>query len=147
MKNYESLLKPVEIEVEGKTFCISRFTATDGREIVSNYFSSNVPKIGNYKVSKETMLKLMSFVAAKNSESNYVVLQNETLVNSFLNDMQSPWEALGKIEIEMLKYNCTFFQNGRISTFLGDIALILQQKSSEILTPLLEKLLQKGEQL
>ncbi len=46
-----------------KDFIISKFPAIQGREIIAKYPTSSLPKIGDYAVSEETMLKLMAFVA------------------------------------------------------------------------------------
>lgn len=56
------LIKPKEVaikDVDGleKLFVISRLPATVGREILAKYPLSNAPKIGDYEVSKEAMLK------------------------------------------------------------------------------------------
>ncbi|MBC8653148.1 hypothetical protein GQR86_07550 [Providencia vermicola] len=56
------LIKPKEVaikDVDGveKIFVISRLPATVGREILAKYPLSNAPKIGDYEVSKEAMLK------------------------------------------------------------------------------------------
>ena len=45
-------LEPKQIEVNGHSFIISKFPAVDGREIVSKYTSSNIPKVGEYAASE-----------------------------------------------------------------------------------------------
>jgi hypothetical protein len=146
MKSFEQLLEPSEIIIQDKTFYISKFDAVGGREIVCNYLNSNIPKIGSYKLSEEMMLKLMNYVAIKTDAGTNQVLLTKDLINSQLNGLKSPWEALVRIEAAMIEYNCSFFQNGRVSTFLEDVALKVPPLITKMLTDSLGQLLQKEEQ-
>lgn len=117
------LIEPKNITVadssgKDRNFIISKFPAVQGREIIAKYPTSALPKIGDYAVSEEIMLKLMAFVAV---DANGVVqrLDSRALVDSHTGD----WECLARIEIAMMEYNCSFFRNGRISDFLSDFAL------------------------
>lgn len=127
------LLEPKTIEIDGKSFIISKFPAVAGREIVTKYPLSGVPKLGDYKVNEETMLKLMNFVAVKVGDSE-IRLSTTSLVDNHAGN----WETLAKIEWSMLEYNCSFFQNGRISTFLNDTAQKVPAWISKILMALSE---------
>lgn len=138
-----SMLEPKEVEIESqngskKTYIISKFPAIAGREIVCKYPVSGMPKLGDYEVNEETMLKLMSFVAVKVSSGDQILLKTRDLVDNHIPD----WETLGKIEIEMMSYNCSFFQQGKISGFLDSIKATAQQLISSTLTDSLEQLLQ-----
>lgn len=131
------MIEPKNIEVNGKIFTISKFPAISGREIIAKYPLSGLPKIGDYAVNEETMLKLMSFVGVPRENSEPLRLTSRALVDNHVTD----WEMLGKIEIAMLEYNCSFFQSGRVSNFLGDIAQKLPAMISKILTDSLAQLL------
>lgn len=128
------LIQPKEIEVSGKIYRISKFPATVGREIVAKYPVSNMPKLGDYKVSEEIMTKLMSYVEVVLPERS-IRLSTVELVNNHVPD----WEALAKLEWEMLQYNCSFLTNGKSSNFLEKLARLAEQKISEILTASLGK--------
>ncbi|HBC6054285.1 hypothetical protein [Proteus mirabilis] len=112
------LIKPKEITVidsdrQLHTFIISRLPATIGREILAKYPLSNAPKIGDYEVSKEAMLKMMAYVAVE-KEGQEIYLKTSTLIDNHVPD----GEALIRLELEMLKYNTSFFGNGGSQNFL-----------------------------
>ncbi len=112
------LIKPKEITVidsdrQQHTFIISRLPATIGREILAKYPLSNAPKIGDYEVSKEAMLKMMAYVAVE-KEGQEIYLKISTLIDNHVPD----GEALIRLELEMLKYNTSFFGNGGSQNFL-----------------------------
>lgn len=128
------LLEPKDITIKdanGKDrhFILSKFPAIAGREIVAKYPVANMPKTGDYAVSEETMLKLISYVGIQIGE---VVqrLESRHLVNNHCGD----WEVLAKLEIAMMEYNCSFFQNGRASTFFQEAAQKYIPKIFEMLT-------------
>ncbi|WOR92145.1 hypothetical protein [Proteus mirabilis] len=111
-------MKPKEITVidsdrQQHTFIISRLPATIGREILAKYPLSNAPKIGDYEVSKEAMLKMMAYVAVE-KEGQEIYLKTSTLIDNHVPD----GEALIRLELEMLKYNTSFFGNGGSQNFL-----------------------------
>lgn len=112
--------KPYDVELPDgttKTFILSKFPAVQGREIVTQYPLSAMPKVGDYNVNESVMLKLMAFVAV---EVNGVTmpLRTKELVNNHVPD----WETLARLEIAMMEYNCSFFGNGRASTFFDAFA-------------------------
>jgi len=136
------LIEEMEVEIETqngdkKTYTISKFPAIAGREIICKYPTSAMPKVGDYEVNQETMLKLMKYVSC-----NGVALKTQALVDNHVPD----WETLGKIEAEMIGYNCSFFHNGKISGFLDRISKISNQLTSSTLTDSLELLLLKIKQ-
>lgn len=102
-----------------KTFVLSKFPAVAGREIIAKYPMSGLPKLGDYAVNEETMFKLMSFVGVRiEGRDEPLRLSTRALVENHCPD----WECLARIEVEMLKRNCSFFRDGRTSTFLTGIA-------------------------
>ena len=112
------LIKPKEVQIKDvddieKTFVISRLPAVTGREILAKYPLSNAPKIGDYEVSKEAMLKMMAYVCAV-SDGEEIPLKTQTLIDNQVPD----GESLIRLELEMLKYNTSFFGTGGNSGFL-----------------------------
>ena len=109
------MIEPKDIELKGKVYTISKFTAIEGREIVTQYLSSATPKLGDYKRNEELMLKLMKYVGVSNGNGGHIMLITPELVNNHLRD----WETLIHMEKEVMTYNCSFFQDGRASTFFA----------------------------
>ena len=137
--------KPTTFETpDGKivSFILSKFPAVAGREIVAKYPVSALPKIGDYAVSEETMLKLMTYVAVDNGTDTPQRLTTRALVDNHVGS----WEVLAKIEIAMMEYNCSFFGNGRASTFFDGIAQRLPQLIMQTLTTLSAQSSQKDKQ-
>lgn len=135
------MIEPKELEIDGKVFILSKFPAITGREIIAKYPVANMPKLGDYGVSEETMLKLMAFVAVK-TDGEPIKLVTRALIDNHV----PSWETLAKIEWSMMEYNCSFFQNGKVSTFLEGIAEKLPQLISKTLTDSLEQLSARGKQ-
>jgi hypothetical protein len=113
------MIEPKEIEIDGKKFILSKFTATEGIEIVPRYLSSALPKIGDFNTNKEMMNKIMCFVGVKlNDHGAPLMLTTKALIDNHTGN----WETLLKLITAMMEYNCSFFLNGRVSTFFQDIA-------------------------
>lgn len=136
------MIEPKEIEVRGKKYIISKLPATVGREVLFKYPTSNIPKIGDYAVSQEIMLKLMSYVSVVMPDGSELPLSTQTLVDNHVPSA----EALILLEREMFMYNYDFFQNGNASAFLNALEKRAMEKGSEILTTLLARLSQAAKQ-
>jgi hypothetical protein len=141
------VLEPKELiltDASGKirTFTISKFPAIAGREIVTKYPISNMPKLGEYQQSEEVMLKLMAHVAAVTADGAAVQLTTRALVDNHVGD----WETLAKVEWAMLEYNCSFFRGGLSSGFLESISQKAVTWISQTLIPSLEPLLRRAKQ-
>ena len=126
------MIQPKEIEVNGKTFILSKFPAVQGREIVAKYPLSAMPKLGDYEVNEQTMLKLMAFVGVPRDNGTPLMLTTRALVDNHAGD----WETLARVEIAMMEYNVSFFGNGTASTFFETIAQKAQQFLTKTLTDL-----------
>ena len=130
------MIEPKEISVltQGgveKVFILSKFPAIQGREIIAKYPLSAMPKLGDYAVNEETMLKLMAFVAVP-TENGTLALTTRGLVDNHFPD----WETLARIEMAMMEYNCSFFKGGMVSTFLERITEKIPSVALSILTHL-----------
>lgn len=128
------MIEPKPIEIEGKTFILSKFPAIQGREIVAKYPLSAMPKLGDYAVNEETMLKLMAFVGVPREQPELAPLMLST--RGLINNHCKSWEVLAQLEMAMLEYNCSFFGNGKGSTFLEAITQKAQQFLIKTLTDL-----------
>lgn len=141
------MLEPKEITVETqkgdkRVYILSKFPAVQGREIIAKYPLSAVPKLGDYGVNEETMLKLMAFVAVPRDEGGPLCLTTRGLVDNHVPD----WETLARIEVAMLEYNVSFFANGKGSTFLEAITAKAQAFLSQTLMDLSGQSSRKGKQ-
>lgn len=117
------MIQPKEITIKTQdgreiVFVLSKFPAVQGREIIAKYPLSAMPKLGDYEVNEETMLKLMAFVAVPRKEGEPLALSTRALVDNHVPD----WETLARIEMAMMEYNCSFFGDGRGSTFFEAFA-------------------------
>jgi len=128
------MLEPKQIEIDGQKFIISKFPATEGRKIITSYPLTAIPKVAEYSANEEIMYQLMSYVSIKTG-STEIPLINKDLINNHVKS----WETLMKIEGAMIEYNCSFFQNGLVSTFLGDLAQKAPQWILKILTDFSEQ--------
>lgn len=131
------MIDPKVVVIDGKEFVLSKFPAIAGREIIAKYPLSGLPKIGDYQTNQDVMLKLMSYVGIK-IDGNVLALTTNALVDNHAGS----WETLAKIEVAMMEYNCSFFQNGRISNFFEDFAQNLPVWISSMLTRLSQQLSQ-----
>ena len=138
------MIKPKEFTVtdmDGNNVevILSRFDAVTGREILAKYPMSNLPKVGDYQVSEETMLKLMKYVAVPARDANGTILQGvdpimlktRELIDNHMHDA----ETLMKVEMAMLEYNSSFFRKGRISDFLGEFVQMIAARIIGMSTP------------
>ena len=89
----EPVLRDIELpDGSTKAFTISKFDSIAGREIVTQYPISGLPKIGDYKVNEEIMLKMMTFVSVQVGEAS-VVLSTRELITNHVPD----WAVLGRL--------------------------------------------------
>lgn len=140
-----SLIDAVETTIktqkgEDRVYLLSKFPAVDGREIIAKYPLSAMPKLGDYKVNEETMLKLMNYVAVPREGAEPLRLNTRALVDNHVPD----WETLARIEKAMMEMNCSFFGDGRALSFLQGIAQQGKEWASETLIPLLAQSLKAG---
>jgi hypothetical protein len=137
--------EPKVVQIAGqdgkeKPYLIAKFPALLGRELVAKYPVANLPKIGDYGVSEDVMLKLMTRVAALRPDGKaWLPLLTKELYDNHVID----WEAGGKIEGAAWEHNCSFFGNAKLSIFCGDIVQNLQRWITSTLTASLEPLLRK----
>lgn len=135
--------KEITIDFEGEKlrFNIGKFPATVGREIISKYPIANVPKLGEYKVSEETMLKLMCYVE-RVYDDRTIELTSRTLVDNHI----PSWEVLVKIEAYVIDYNCSFFELGKVLNSLKEWKALAQPKNIKTLMDSLVSLSQAEKQ-
>lgn len=125
------MLQPKEVSItcqDGtqKAFILSKLPAIAGREILTQYPLTAMPKVGDYGVNEALMLKMLAFVAVPMEQGEPLRLSTAALVDNHVPDA----EALMRIEAAMLEYNCSFFGNGKVSTFFELIA----QKAQTLIT-------------
>lgn len=134
------LREPKEITIpdqngNDRAYTISKFPAIAGREIVTQYPLTALPKVGEYSTNEALMLKLLGYVAVKTSKGTSERLRTRELIDNHVPD----YETLMRLEGEMMAYNCSFFLNGRASTFLGALAQKVPPLITKILMALSEQ--------
>lgn len=118
-----TLLEPThEVELasgrgETRRFRIGSFPAIAGREIVTQYPQTAIPKIGDYKTNEQLMLKIMRYVERVDGEQP-VRLETAALVDNHVPD----FEMLMKLEWAVMEHNCSFFRNGVLSSVFERVA-------------------------
>ena len=130
------LIEPKEIVIKDIKFNISKLPATVGREIIAKYPVAMIPKIGDYRVSEETMIKMMAYVERIRDDGTPIALVNKALIDNHVPD----WEVLAQLEFAMIEYNCSFFGNGKGLAFLEKFISLAEPKITEMLTNLSGKL-------
>lgn len=135
------MIEEKRITVKGKEFVISKLPATVGREVLFKYGTSNIPKVGNYATSEEIMLKLMQYVGVY-VDGRLIELKTQELVNNHVPDATT----LILLEKEMMSYNFDFFTKEKTSAFFAQLNKLVEQRGTEILTALLDKLSPKVKQ-
>jgi hypothetical protein len=114
-----------------KTFVLHKFGAIAGREIVAKYPIANMPKLGDYAVSEETMLKALAHVGVRlEGREEPLMMSTRAMIDNHVED----WETLARLEWAMLEYNCSFFGNGANSLSLEGIIAKLRPLISQMLT-------------
>lgn len=132
------LIKPQAVKVKDRDgneheFVISRLPATVGREILAKYPVANVPKLGDYGTSTEAMLLMMKYVAVERDDGSMLRLSTQALIDNHVPD----GEALIRLELEMLKYNTSFFGLAGSSDFVGSL---LQKYLPQVIKTLMDSL-------
>lgn len=142
------MIEPKEIVVKDqagveRTYIIHKFPAVAGREIVTKYPLSNIPKVAEYGQSEEVMFKLLAFVGVPvPGNPQPLMLATRALVDNHIPD----WETLMRVELAVLDYNTSFFGKGAISGFFESMSPKVAAWISTTLMPLLVASLQTEKQ-
>lgn len=125
------MLEPKELD--GTPFILSKFPATVGREIILQYPTSALPKVGDYATNEALMLKIMSYVGVTiDGRDEPIMLKTRALID---NHVKSTDDLL-KLEWAMMNHNFAFFSNGDLSGFLqrvgGQVAVLLQKTLTDL---------------
>ncbi len=117
-------IDPKTIEIENpfdgtfKQYIVSKVPARKARKIFTQYLPSAMPKIGDYETNERLMDELMTYVQVISSDGTPLPLSTPALIDNHVPN----FEMLIKLEAAMVSYNCSFFQNGKISHLFDGIA-------------------------
>lgn len=111
------MLETKNIELNGKTYILSKFPAWEGTMIMSRLPLSVLPKLGDFSVYKECFSEVMSYVAVPMPSGQPLRLISSELINNHVAD----WETNLKLFKAMVEYNTSFLQSGMLSDFLNGI--------------------------
>jgi len=129
------MLQPKEITLTAqdgteRTYVLSKFPAIAGREIVTQYPITAMPKIGDYKTNENLMLKVLAFVGVPREGAEPLRLETRALVENHVPD----WELLARLEWAMMEYNVSFFSKGLSSISWDALGAKLRPLISQMLT-------------
>lgn len=127
------LIDPVSVAIKDsngdeRNFTIGKMPATIGREVLAKFTLSNLPKVGDYDVSHEAMLKMMRFVETESG----IRLTTTALVDNHVPD----GEALMRLEIEMMRHNTSFFGRAGNQSLGGFLLARIQEYVPSIMQTL-----------
>jgi hypothetical protein len=140
--NEVNLIDPIEKEIGGKTFIIGKLPAVIGREIITQYPIANIPKIGNYEVSRDLMYKLMRYVAVRLENGNVMRLETPALIDNHVPDATT----LILLEKAAMQYNFDFLADGVIMNALESLLGRFAGYVTQMLTQTLDSSLIQDEQ-
>jgi len=126
------LNNPIEKVINGRKYWLGKIPAVQGREILTQYPATAVPKIGDYNTNKALMLQMMCYAAVEIEPGRYQALVTESLVNNHVADAPT----LIRLEWEIFEYNFAFFASGKLSKFLAGLVPKVQ--------PLMQKMLMES---
>lgn len=130
------MIQPIDKIIDGKTYVLTKIPAIEGREILTQYPISAVPKVGDYKTNEVLMYKLLSYVGVRvDTMATPLMLSDKNLINNHVSNAV----VLMTLEKEMLDYNFGFFFREKVSTFLGVIDQKLPTWITKILMGLSEQ--------
>jgi hypothetical protein len=138
------LLEPKTLEpMSGKVFVVSKFPATVGREIILQYPTSAMPKIGDYATNEALMLKIMHYVGVVvDGRDEPLMFTTRQLIDNHVPDA----ETLMRLEWAMMSHNFAFFSNGKLSGILDQATNRFVQLITKTLTDLSRVSSEKGGQ-
>lgn len=126
-------IQPKELPIDGKVYLLGKFPAIAGREIITQYPTSALPKVGDYKTNEDLMLKMMAYVSVVIDGREPLKLSTRELINNHVPSTST----LLRLEWAMMEHNFDFFGNGKASGFLAGLGEKVQQLITKTLTGLL----------
>lgn len=128
--NAHGLIKPKpfttnDMDGEPITVIISRMPASVGREVLTQYPLTALPKIGDYVRNEELAYKLISYCMV-DSNGTPIRLTSKALADNHLRDAETQL----RVEIAMMEYNSTFLRSGKASSFFDECLAMLLEKIS-----------------
>lgn len=131
------MINPKEITLKNRKGEDKKFVLTEipyyagGREILTQFLPTAMPKVGDYQLNEALSKKLFAHVFVVVGDSK-IPLSTDELVHNHVTDT-----LMGlALEKEMLEHNFGFFDPGKISAFLKT----LSQKAVQSILPILTEL-------
>jgi len=142
-----NLLEPKRVTVKcmdgaEREYVISKFPALAGRKIITQYLPTAMPKVGEYGANEALLIEMMAFVAAITPDGGELRLTTRRLIDNHVPD----YEALMRLEVAMMNYNSSVFQNvvrlissggieARAAEWITRTLTLLSQQSSAKASP------------
>lgn len=129
------LLNPKEFKVTDRkgverTYILSEIPASYSKEIVMQYPTSALPKVGDPAVHMKITLQMLSYVGVPNAQGEPMRLTTRELCDNHIPDLRT-WMAL---ERAMAQYNWDFFLPEDLSNFWDRLKRMLIMWSAEMST-------------
>lgn len=137
-----TLLEPKLIEINGYKFIISKMPCTVAQEVIVKLPAGFIPIINNFAQSQDMAFKMLSYCERVYDDKANVPLISQALIDNHVPD----FNTLIQLENACINYNYDFFANGKAWNFLTKGLCLAESKVSEMLTDLLDKLLQAEKQ-
>lgn len=134
------LLKPQEHAIVGmdgvsRIYILSKIPFMDSKEIVTQYPTSLLPKIGDYVIHERMVLKLMSYVGIPQDKTAPLQLTTRALIDNHIPDFRTGIA----VERAMAEYNWGFFLQDDLSNFWVRVKMEFSQFIQKILMDSLQQ--------
>ena len=100
------------------------------REILSQFFTTATPKIGDYQANEKLTIKMFGYIAALTSEGSEIPLKTTELINNHVPDFVTGV----KLEGAMLEHNMGFSVVGKIQQYQREWMGNIPESITKILT-------------
>lgn len=121
-------IEPKEINIDGKTFIIHKLPATVAIEIMFKFGNGVLPKIGNFALAEEMMVKMMSYASLKRPNLPDLPLSTRELIDNHCVD----YKTYLKVLEEVRRYSELFLISGNSLDFLKSLIAMLPAKLASI---------------
>jgi hypothetical protein len=127
------MLEPKNIVLKDVTYVVFKPPATVGREIILQYPTSALPKVGDYATNESLMLKIMTYVGVViEGRDEPLMLKTRQLVDNHVPDA----ETLMRLEWAFMSHAFDFFGKGSLSGILEQVTTRLTALLSKTLMDL-----------
>lgn len=134
-----------KITINGTEFTLHRYSAMDGRMIVSCYplsamsamLKDNESITSSYEANAEVARKLLAYVSSTIAGQE-VRLTTDAIINEAC---KHNVETLIRLELESLKFNCSFLSDSSFESFGKSLSAMLHEKLTQAVDAAIKRVL------